>query len=543
MENKQKKGNGKRKGGSAVAKAARPVNKKKQNQGNGKVNEFALRWNSSRTEGKRSDAGKKHGTGGKPTGAGIGEGGIRPEAGKREVLEKKRMTDGRNAAGRRWESDRKDTGGRRYVSEDKKVSCRRQEAGKETMSGKKNRAGKMSDVGKRHGGMKKNGTLGVPKEVCPVYKKCGGCQGQAEPYSSHLKNKQLLLEKVLGDFCTMEPIIGMKEPYHYRNKVHAVFDHDRKGNPICGVYEENSHNVVPVENCRIEDARAGKIMITIRDLLKSFKIRTYDEDNGTGLLRHVLIRTGYKSGEVMVVLVLSSPILPSKNNFVKALRKVHPEITTIVINVNGKDTSMVLGEKEQVIYGKGFIEDTLCDKVFRISPKSFYQVNPVQTEILYNKAMEFAGLTGKETVLDTYCGIGTIGIIAAAGAKKVIGVELNRDAVKDAVLNAKRNGVKNIRFYQNDAGEFMEQVASANDLNVDVVFMDPPRSGSTELFMDALARLKPERVVYVSCNPVTLVRDLKYLIRKGYGVKKGMGVDLFPWTNHVECVCLLTRNK
>lgn len=379
------------------------------------------------------------------------------------------------------------------------------------------------------------------KDSCPYYKKCGGCQGQRESYSDHLRKKQQNLEEILGKFCHLDPIIGMKEPYHYRNKVHAVFDHDRKGNPICGVYEENTHNVVPVENCRIEDKRAAAIIITIRDLLKSFRIRTYDEDNGTGLLRHVLIRTGYTSKEIMVVLVLSTPILPSKNNFVKALRKIHPEISTIVINVNGKNTSMVLGDKEQVIYGRGFIEDTLCKKVFRISPRSFYQVNPVQTEILYKKAVKFAGLTGKETVLDAYCGIGTIGIIAAGQARQVLGVELNKDAVKDAVSNAKRNSIDNIRFYQNDAGEFMEQVALAGDLKVDVVFMDPPRSGSNEMFMDALARMNPGKVVYISCNPITLERDLAYLQRKGFRAEKGGGVDLFPWTSHVECVCLMTR--
>ena len=215
----------------------------------------------------------------------------------------------------------------------------------------------------------------------------------------------------------------MEEPFYYRNKVHAVFDRDKKGNIISGIYEKNSHRVVPIEKCFIEDQKSGEIIQTIRKLCKSFKIKTYDEDTGYGLLRHVLVRFGYHTGEYMVVLVLGSPIMPSKNNFVKALRKEHPEITTVVVNVNDKRTSMVLGDKEQVIYGKGYIEDILLGKRFRISPKSFYQVNPLQTEKLYGKAIEYAGLTGKEVVIDAYCGIGTIGIIAAGSAGKVYGIE------------------------------------------------------------------------------------------------------------------------
>ena len=269
-------------------------------------------------------------------------------------------------------------------------------------------------------------------------------------------------------------------------------------------------------------------------------MKVFDEDTGYGFLRHVLVRTAHATGEIMVVLITASPVFPSKNNFVKALRKVHPEITTVVQNVNGRDTSMVLGEKEHVLYGPGFIVDVLCGKKFRISSKSFYQINPVQTEKLYNLAIEAAGLTGKETVVDAYCGIGTIGIVAASAAKEVIGVELNKDAVRDAVTNAKANGEKNIRFYNNDAGKFMVQMASQN-AHADVVFMDPPRSGSTEEFMDAVAILNPDRVVYVSCNPETLARDLAYFKKKGYRTEKAWAVDQFPATSHVETVCLLSR--
>ncbi len=378
--------------------------------------------------------------------------------------------------------------------------------------------------------------------ICKSYKKCGGCQYQGLAYPKQLEKKQKNVEALLKKFGKVNPIIGMKEPFYYRNKVHAVFDRDRRGNIISGTYEANSHRVVPIEECLIEDKKCQEIIRTIRGMLKSFKIKTYDEDTGYGLLRHVLVRRGAKSGEIMVVLVLGSPIFPSKNNFVKALRKEHPEITTILLNVNSKKTSMVLGEKESVIYGKGFIRDELCGCTFRISAKSFYQVNPVQTEVLYNKAIEFAALTGKERVIDAYCGIGTIGMIAAKHAKEVIGVELNKDAVRDAKLNAKENNVKNIVFRQGDAGEFMTAMAAAGE-KADVVLMDPPRAGSDEAFLSAVVKLAPKKVVYVSCNPETLARDLKYLTRKGYEVRKIQPVDMFGFTVHVETVVLMSKVK
>jgi 23S rRNA (uracil1939-C5)-methyltransferase len=377
-------------------------------------------------------------------------------------------------------------------------------------------------------------------EVCPVYKKCGGCDYQGVPYKDQLKKKEKQVRKLLAPYCQVYPIVGMEHPYHYRNKVHAVFSHDRKGNAISGVYQKGTHWVVPIDSCQIEDEKADEIICSIRGLLKSFKIRTYDEDTGYGLLRHVLIRRGFASGQILVVLVTASPIFPSKNNFVKALRKIHPEITTIVQNVNGRGTSMVLGEQEKTLYGKGYIEDTLCGCTFRISPKSFYQVNPVQTEKLYEKAIRLAALTGKETVIDAYCGIGTIGLIAASQAKEVIGVELNRDAIRDAITNAKTNQIKNVRFTCADAGKFMVGMASAGE-RADVVFMDPPRSGSDEVFMDCLAKMAPKRVVYVSCNPETLARDLAYLEKKGYQAQGAWPYDMFGWTAHCETVCLISK--
>ena len=377
--------------------------------------------------------------------------------------------------------------------------------------------------------------------ICPYAKKCGGCDFQGVDYTRQLKKKQELVRKHVGAFCKVQPITGMEHPYHYRNKVHAVFDIvKRTGTIISGVYAAGTHEVVNIDACQIEDETADAIIRDIRGLLRSFKIKTYDEDTGYGLLRHVLVRRGFHSREVMVVLVLGSPVLPSKNNFVKALRKLHPEISTVIINVNDRKTSMVLGEKETVIYGKGYIEDVLCGCTFRISPKSFYQVNPIQTEILYRKALDCAGLTGKETIVDAYCGIGTIGIIAAPHAKEVISVEQNRDAVRDAIANARRNQVKNVRFYHADAGKFMAEMAEQG-AKVDVVFMDPPRAGSDEAFLSSVVKLAPKRVVYISCDPETLGRDLMYLTRHGYEAKECWPVDLFPWTGHVETVVGLQR--
>lgn len=378
------------------------------------------------------------------------------------------------------------------------------------------------------------------KSRCRAFGECGGCQMLHLPYEKQLALKEKETAKILKPYVRLEGIIGMEQPEYYRNKVSAAFTHDRQGKPLSGVYKEGTHYIIPVEECVLGNEKADAIIASVRALLPSFKIKTYDEDSGYGLLRHVMVRIGQTTGQIMVILVLSSPILPSKNNFVKALLKRHPDITTIVINVNERQTSMVLGDSGQVIYGKGYIEDILCGITFRISPKSFYQVNAVQTEKLYHKAIEYAGLTGKETVLDAYCGIGTIGMAAAGRAGRVIGVELNEDAVRDAVANARRNKIKNIDFYQKDAGEFMVQLAEQGE-RVDTVFMDPPRTGSDEVFLSLLVKLAPKKVVYVSCNPETLARDLEYLVKKGYRAVKGVCVDMFPFCGHVEVACCLQR--
>ena len=376
-------------------------------------------------------------------------------------------------------------------------------------------------------------------EVCPYMKKCGGCQLQGVPYAQQLKEKEKQVEDLIGPYCRVFPITGMETPYHYRNKVHAVLDH-RKGNVISGIYEERSHQVVQVDSCQIEDEKADEIIVTIRELLQSFRLKVYDEDNGFGLFRHILIRVGKTSGQIMVVLVMASPIFPSKNNFIKALRQKHPEITTIVQNINDQDTSMVLGEREKVLYGKGYITDTLCGKTFRISSRSFYQINPVQTEKLYQKAIHLAGLTGKERIVDAYCGIGTIGLIAADRVKEVIGIELNEDAIRDAIRNAHANKITNAQFYCEDAGKFMEEMADSGE-TADVVFMDPPRSGSDERFLSSVVKLSPKQIVYISCNPETMARDLAYLTGNGYRAITAWPFDMFPHTSHTEVVACLKR--
>ena len=377
--------------------------------------------------------------------------------------------------------------------------------------------------------------------LCPHYRKCGGCQLQNMTYEKQLSFKQVKVIRLLGRYCHVDEIIGMKEPYHYRNKVQAAFGM-KNGKVVSGVYQSSTHNIVPVDDCLIEDTVADSIIVTIRKLSVSFKMKPFNDVTMTGFLRHVLVKRGFVSGQVMVVLVTSGGAFPSQRSFVNALLQRHPEITTIVRNINDRRTSLVLGAKSEVLYGDGYIEEKLCGLTFRISPKSFYQINPVQTEVLYNKAVEFAGLSGTERVIDAYCGTGTIGLIMSKHAGEVIGVELNPDAVKDAKSNAAANGVKNIRFFCGDAGRFMVEMAEMGEA-ADVVMTDPPRAGCSPDFLRSLVKLAPKRVVYVSCNPETLARDLGFLTRKGYRVQKIQPVDMFPFTEHVETVVLLEKRS
>ena len=377
---------------------------------------------------------------------------------------------------------------------------------------------------------------------CPVAAKCGGCQLTRLSYAEQLQWKQQRVTELLDGICEVRPILGMDDPFHYRNKVHAVLSVDKAGKPISGVYAMGTHRVVPVRHCLIEDRRADRIIQTIVAMLPAYKLRIYNEYTHRGFLRHILIRTGHVTGQIMVVLVATSLEFPGKKAFVQELIQRHPEITTVVLNCNQRETSMVLGTKEITLYGEGYMEDELCGKRFRISPQSFYQVNAKQCEVLYRTAIDAAQLTGAETLLDAYCGTGTIGLCASDGCKQLIGVELNADAIRDAKENARRNGVENARFLCDDAGRFMQKLAKEGNAP-DVVMMDPPRAGSDQKFLQSLLMLKPKRVVYVSCNPETLARELRVLVDGGYRAEWATPVDMFPGTEHVETVVLLSHKK
>lgn len=380
---------------------------------------------------------------------------------------------------------------------------------------------------------------------CPVYESCGGCQVMHMNYAAQLAWKQKKIEELFPEEKeqgVIAPVLAMEQPWNYRHKIYASFANGRKGEIFAGIYEENSHRVVKTEKCRIQHPLANDIIRCIAELMRKQHIPAYNEDQGKGVLRHVYIRIGEKTGQVMVVLVTGSKEFKEKTVFVEELRRKFPQITTIIHNINSAKTSMVLGKKETVLFGPGTIEDELCGLKFDISSQSFYQVNPVQTEKLYNTAVEFAGLTGNETVLDAYCGIGTISMVAAKQAKEVIGVELNETACLDAKKNAKKNNCRNVRFIAADAGEYMVQLAKDKTaVKPEVVFMDPPRSGSDKKFLESLVKLKPDRVVYISCNPVTQKADVDYLKKNGYQVKKMQAVDCFCHTYHVENVALLVR--
>ena len=376
---------------------------------------------------------------------------------------------------------------------------------------------------------------------CPYAKKCGACTLQNLPYEDQLRLKQAGVVRLLGRFGRVERIIGMADPLHYRNKVQAAF-RLKSGKVISGVYQSGSRHIIEVGDCMLEDSAAAPILATVRRLCGSMKIKPYDLVTGQGFLRHVLIRRGFATGEIMVVLVTVPGEFRGERAFVNELCRRHPEITTVVRNVNPTDTPLFLGNESHVLYGEGVITDRLLGLTFRLSPRSFYQVNPVQTEILYGKAREFAALTGRERVIDAYCGTGTIGLVLAAGAREVIGVEVNRDAVADARANAAANGVGNAVFHAADAGEFMQAMAEERE-RADVVMLDPPRAGCSQKFLRSLLALAPRRIVYISCNPETQARDLLTLVRGGYAVKKIQPVDMFPFTSHVESVVCLTKEN
>ena len=381
------------------------------------------------------------------------------------------------------------------------------------------------------------------KPECPVIRECGGCAFPGKTYEETLALKEKKVRELMkGLVKEVLPIRGAKDPFYYRNKVHSAFGRDRKGNIISGTYQEGSHRILQNDACLLEDRTASAIVGDIRSLIKSFKLTVYNEKTGTGLIRRVLIRVGKRSGQVLVTLVAADPVFPGKKNFIRELTKKHPEITGVVLNINRRSDSLILGDRSEVVFGKGTIKDTLCGMEFRISPESFYQINPDQTEILYGEAMRLAGITKDDVVLDAYCGTGTIGLIASKNAGSVVGVENNPKAVKDAISNAKSNGVGNIRFVRDDATEFILR-EKQEERSYDVVILDPPRSGTTREFIEAVAAISPKRVVYISCDPATQARDLKIFREKGYHASTLIPVDMFPLTGHVETVVLMLRKN
>ena len=376
---------------------------------------------------------------------------------------------------------------------------------------------------------------------CPVCTTCGGCQFQQLSYKAQLEFKKNKVKNAFLRTAKMDvvvnDVIGMEDPYFYRNKIQMPVGKDRFGKIITGFYKANSHVIVPIEKCYIEDERSTAILKTIRDLMKEIRVEPYDEDKRSGVIRHILIRTSYYKKQIMVVLVTNVNSFPGQRNFVNALTLKHPEITTIVQNINKRDTNVILGNYENILYGKGFIEDSLMGINYQISSKSFYQINPRQTEKLYKAAIEAANLNKDDVVLDAYTGIGTIAILAAKHAKQVIGVEIINQAVRDALRNAKHNGISNIEFYAADVSDFIDQMASQQK-DIDVLFMDPPRKGADERFLKSVLTLKPKRIVYVSCEPETLARDIK-ILSSVYQIASIQPVDMFPQTHHVESVVLM----
>lgn len=384
---------------------------------------------------------------------------------------------------------------------------------------------------------------GAEMRVCRVFKRCGGCQFQ-EPYAQQLRRKQEKADRMLSKFAPVRPIIAMDDPYYYRCKVQNIFGTDGKGRIISGIYQSSGQKITAADACHLEDRRAAPIIQTLKKCMRDMKIPPYDLRTGQGILRHTLIRSSFTTGQMMLVLVTAGAMLPAKKRLVQALQQAHPELTTIVQNICPDGLPLTLGERSIVLSGSGCIEDVLCGCRFSISPASFYQVNPLQTEKLYQCAAEYAGIQDGVRVLDAYCGTGTIGMICAMKGASVIGVELNHSAVKDAIRNTKLNGLnqEQIRFYQGDAGKFMQQAAAEGE-RFDVLMMDPPRAGASVQFLGAAAAAKPKRIVYVSCKIETLERDLKQLVRCGYQVREIQPVDMFPHTTGIENVCLLERKN
>ena len=382
----------------------------------------------------------------------------------------------------------------------------------------------------------------MTQKTCPYVKLCGGCQQPPLPYEKQLEQKQAAVAKLMAPYGKCRPILGMKEPYYYRNKAIATFAPLGKNKFQLGIYARGSHKVIPVKDCLLQNESLNQVLDSVAQAAAQCHLPAYDEDKRSGLLRHVVLRHSRSTGEVLCTIVTASPVFPGSRQFIKTLRSLSPQVTSVVQNINPAKTSSVLSPYSKTLYGPGYIVDKLCGLDFSISSRSFYQVNPEQTELLYQKAMEMADLSGQERVLDTYCGIGTIGLCAAAHCGQVLGVEINKDAVGDAIYNAKRNHIQNARFIEQDATNFMKELAAQGE-KVDVIFMDPPRSGSTPEFLRAAAKMAPEKIVYISCDPSTQARDLAFITKLDYNVKEIQPVDLFPHTEHCECIVLLEKKQ
>ena len=381
------------------------------------------------------------------------------------------------------------------------------------------------------------------KVTCPIYSKCGGCRLLHLEYKEQLRLKTEVIEKLFGKYTQVKvnECLGMTKPYNYRNKNQVVFKNDPKEKMICGFYQENSHNVIRFDNCLLQDETSDKIVASIKEILIKMHINAYDEDRKYGLVRHVMVKRSFKTKQTLVVIVTANDNLPGRSNFVKAILAKHKEITTIIQNVNSRQTSAVLGDKNIVLYGPGTILDELCGLKFLISTQSFYQINPFQTEVLYTKALDSLNLSQDDVVLDAYSGVGTIGLIASRKVKKVISVELVKDAVTNGITNAKLNNIKNVHFFCDDATKFINNLAMKKE-KIDCVIMDPPRKGSDVAFMNAVLKLMPKKVLYISCNPYTQCEDLKLLYDK-YVIKYIQPVDMFPHTASIENIITLERKN
>ena len=375
------------------------------------------------------------------------------------------------------------------------------------------------------------------KSSCPAAGKCSGCQLGNLNYDEQLKLKQKKLNSLMYGICRPERIVPSPKIIRYRNKASAVFFEDKSKNIRWGIYQSVTGAVSACERCLLQPEAADGIFGDIAALLKSFKIKLYDPKSKTGFFRFARLRFNKEFTQAMLILVTADGEFPKARSFINAVVKKHPEIVSVVQNVYTGDAVLMTGEKDTVLYGGGYVEDELCERRFRVSAQSFYQVNAAQTEWLYSAAVELAELDTSTVFLDAYCGTGTVGIIAAKKAGRGVGVEINKSAVDDAVKNAALNLCENIKFYCGDAGEFLEKSGE----KFDVVFTDPPRAGCSKKFLNSLCKSGVKKIVYISCNPETLARDLRLMIKNGYSVDKLIPYDLFPQTSHIESLVRLSR--